>query len=329
MRPLGSTFSRLLDQSHLGEKTCIVFLPIGSTVDPSMAVWTKADNKSWIIWSTIAKPSDVMRLDVRHAIGSHKRSIILAAFAFTICACDDVVSNCSAALHERDGNWPLCGLFNCCIERLLPQRRQIALGIGRHLVGGRFDCFKFSEFEDYRIAHGARAVWRLLDMISTTHHWALVSKTAPHAPEQKKVLSVFCVRRNPAVASLQGHRTRLTFTKVFKCAVFSKPVGISVMKAFIAGDYHHKRIGRGCDDTSLPLPTKPIVNVGGALIDAALLKSPLDHLTSQYLCRILAGVSQEAKTGVAFNFLRLQGTGAGKSVYPLSKINNPEKAESE
>src|SRR5690606_16110019 len=186
--------------------------------------------------------------------------------------------------------------------------------------GRGLDSLYSLQLEYDRLAHRAATVWCIFNVMAAAYHWALVAQASLDASEKQEVFAIFHMRRDAAVTTLKRHISELSFAEILEGSVFPKAVGVTMVKTFLTSDDNHQRMSSRRDDASLSLPSKTVMNVGAAFVNASPLKTPIVHCPS-CLFSIVTGFMAESKTGAAFNFPPSEGTGAGRHAQEIPNIS--------
>jgi hypothetical protein len=268
------TESVMLNRPHALEQPSVVGHPIASEVNSSVARRTQRDHEARIVWSPVAEPSDVVRLQIRHAIRSDKGSRLLASFAVAVGARHHVVPHVSAPLHNCDLRAAPAGLHLGCRECSASERREINFLIDGELIDSFADSFKVAKLKNDRLSCRAFSIGRGLAMKAGTNERALKAQSRLHLGEQQQIPSISRVVRDRSVAAKQLHVSYLTFAEVFEGAVGQPSIRVTMRQSLFTRDDDHKWEASRGYNPALLLPAEPRVDVAASVVDATSFKSP-------------------------------------------------------
>lgn len=289
-----------LEGLHLVQQHRVVGGPVLTRMNTTVTVRTKANHKTRVVGSAIAGTSNVMRFQVGRAIRAQEGRRLAASFTLSFAAGQDVVANVTRSLV--DGALNLSNWNRGRGRRVgsCSQRRQIR---GYHLgcLNGINHSFQRTQFENNRLSNNALGIGALRIVPAFADHLTAETQRARRVLlfEEQKVLAVFGMVGDGAIAPHHRHVAFLAFAIIFKHAIVPPSVSIAVVETGFTGHDDDQVMAGGRNDAALLLPLKPRVDISAACVGAPWFKSPSHRFPQTHATEYYEGRARKCAAPLA------------------------------
>ncbi|MGF6174729.1 hypothetical protein ABIE33_003037 [Ensifer sp. 4252] len=193
----------VLDGAHEKKKLSVEGFTVGSRMNASVAVRTKPNDKPRVVRAAIAKPSNVVWLEIGNSVRPKERSRLTAPLTIALRSSDNVVAHIAATLKHSGNGLSLARRGICRGESALAKLGEVqihgSVALNYFNYGG-----DRPEFENNGIAHFACLVRRALNVVPLANIFVLEAKAVLRFAEEQEARAIPRMVGDPSVSPFRS-----------------------------------------------------------------------------------------------------------------------------